>query len=99
MVLALKRRFCLLALLAVALPALAQERVAEVQVKAAFLYKFGEFVQWPPTPFANPDAPFAIGVVGADEMATALEQLIADRSVQGRPVVVRRLRRGDSLAG
>jgi hypothetical protein len=97
---ALTRLAGFLALVALSLPALAQDnRAAEVQVKAAFLYKFGEFVQWPPAAFARPDAPFIIGVIGADDMAAALEQVVARRTVQGRPVAVRRVRRGDSLAG
>jgi len=74
-------------------------RAAEVQIKAAFLYKFGEFVQWPPAAFARPDAPFSIGVLGADDVAAALEHAVAGRTVQGRPVTVRRMRRGESLAG
>ena len=72
---------------------------SEVQIKAAFLYKFGDFVQWPPASFARPDTPFTIGVMGAEEVAAALEQLVADRKVQGRPVLVRRVRRGEPLAG
>jgi hypothetical protein len=56
-------------------------------------------VQWPPAAFARPDAPFAIGVMGADEVAVALEQVVAGRTVQGRPVVVRRVKRGEALAG
>jgi hypothetical protein len=75
------------------------ERSAEIQIKAAFLYKFGDFVQWPPASFARPDTPFAIGVMSADEVASALEQLVANRTVHGRPVEVRRLRRGESPAG
>jgi hypothetical protein len=66
---------------------------------AAFLYMFGVFVLWPPAAFSRADAPFAIGVLGADDVAAALEQVVADRTVHGRPVVVRRLRRGDPLAG
>ena len=91
---------CLLLALTLPLAALAQgeSRPSEAQIKAAFLYKFGEFVQWPPASFARADAPFAIGVMGAEEVAAALEQLVANRTVQGRPVVVRRLRPGESLA-
>jgi hypothetical protein len=98
---ALMRRLCLLALAAIPAAAGAQtdHRAAEVQIKAAFLYKFGEFVQWPPAAFARPDAPFAIGVLGADDVAAALEQVVAGRTVQGRPVVVRRVKRGETLAG
>jgi hypothetical protein len=91
---------CFLFALALPLAAMGQDnRAAEVQIKAAFLYKFGEFVQWPPASFARADAPFAIGVMGADDVAAALEQVVADRTVQGRPVVVRRVRRGEALGG
>jgi len=95
---ALTRRIFCLALVALSLPALAQDRAAEVQIKAAFLYKFGDFVQWPPASFPRADAPFAIGVMGAEDVAAALEQLVANRTVQGRPVVVRHVRPGESLA-
>ncbi|HEX9433357.1 MAG TPA: YfiR family protein [Burkholderiales bacterium] len=76
-----------------------ENRPAEVQIKAAFLYKFGDFVQWPPAALARADAPFVIGVLAADDLAGALEQLVANRSVQGHPVAVRRVRRGEPLAG
>ncbi|HZE91172.1 MAG TPA: YfiR family protein, partial [Rhizobacter sp.] len=42
---------------------------AESQVKAAFLYKFLNFVEWPPQSFASGDSPIVIGVVGADRIA------------------------------
>jgi len=50
---------CLLLALALPLAAFAQgeSRPSEAQIKAAFLYKFGEFVQWPPASFARADAP------------------------------------------
>ncbi len=90
-------RFLLLVL--ISLQAMAQEnRAAEVQIKAAFLYKFGDFVQWPPGALSRADAPFVIGVLGADDVAAALEGLVVDRTVQGRPIAVRRLRRGDPTA-
>jgi hypothetical protein len=98
---ALSLRIAAFAALMFALPAFAQSeaRPSEVQIKAAFLYKFGEFVQWPPAAFGRAGAPFTIGVLGAEELASVLEQLVVDRTVQGRPIVVRRLRRGESLAG
>ena len=83
------------------IPALAQaERTAaETQIKAAFLYKFSAFVEWPPKAFARPDSPFTIGVIGADELAADLEQIVKGRTVLERAVVVRRMRRGEPLAG
>ena len=74
-------------------------RAAEVRIKAAFLYKFCDFVEWPPAAFAAPEAAFTIGVLGADALADELAAVVARRSVHGRAVVVRKLRQGAPLAG
>lgn len=71
----------------------------EVQVKAAYLYKFAGFVDWPASAFARPDSPLVIGVAGNDELAGQLEQVVVNRSVGGHPLAVRRLRPGDAPAG
>lgn len=63
----------------------------ESAVKAAFLYKFGSFVDWPTGTFARPDSPFVIGVMGDDAVAVDLEQLVAGRTLEGKPVVARRV--------
>ena len=72
---------------------------AEYRVKAAFLYKFGSFVEWPSQAFARPDSPLAIGVIDADDLADELGRIVAGRSVNGRSIAVRKLHRGDSVAG
>ena len=77
----------------------APDRAAEVQIKAAFLYKFGGFVEWPPAAFERAESAFTIGVLGADAMVAELDRATTGRTVQGRPVAVRKLRRGESLAG
>ena len=71
----------------------------EVRVKAAFLYKFTGYVEWPGSAFASADTPFQFGVMGADEMADALTEFTTGRRVNERPVVVRKLRAGDSVSG
>jgi len=71
----------------------------ERQVKAAYLYKFAGFVEWPEGSFSRPDAPVVIGVAGADALAEQLEQTVAGHMANGRPLQVRRIKRGDSLAG
>lgn len=88
--------------LAVALiaPGLALAQGAgEIQIKAAFLYKFGGFIEWPPAAFERAESAFAIGVLGADAVAAELDRVTAGRTVQGRPVAVRKLRRGEPLTG
>jgi hypothetical protein len=71
----------------------------ERQVKAAYLYKFGSYVEWPDRTFAGPDSPIRIGVIGADALADELAQMVAGRTINGRQVVVRKLRREDPIAG
>jgi hypothetical protein len=71
----------------------------EAQVKAAYLYKFGNYVEWPSSTFDNPAAPLSIGVIDADALASELQAIVAGRTINGRPLAVRKLRRGDPLAG
>ena len=71
----------------------------EHEVKAAFLFKFLSFVEWPQAALGAPGAPLVIGVAGAEDAAAALEQMSAGRSAQGRPVEVRRLREGEPPTG
>lgn len=72
---------------------------AEVRIKAAFLYKFSAFIEWPPGSFARSDSAFVIGVVGADTLADELTRVVAQREVDGRPVEVRKLGSDTALDG
>jgi hypothetical protein len=71
----------------------------ERSVKAAFLYKFLSYVEWPESATGPTGSPLTIGVVGADDIAAELSKAIQDRSVNNRPLAVKRLNDGDSLAG
>ena len=71
----------------------------EQRVKAAFLYQFTGYVEWPPATFAQAGTPVTIAVMGADLLAAELDQVVTGRMVGGRPVTVRRVKAGDSLAG
>ena len=73
------------------------ERALERRVKAAFLYRFTEFVNWPDSAYSRPDSPFVIVVVGADALADEVRQITAGRTVSGRSVEVRRASEGDSI--
>jgi hypothetical protein len=97
------RSFLAWALLGIApalLEAHAQRAEApEASVKAAFLYKFAGYVEWPPSAFVSADAPFVIGVMGTDEIAADLGRIAAGRAIGGHAVVVKRLRENDSPKG
>ena len=74
-------------------------QASEPRVKAAFLFKFGDYIEWPEGSFDSPAAPLTIGVLDANPLADELSAIVVGRHVGGRPVQVRRLRRGDPLAG
>lgn len=76
-----------------------QAQAAEHQVKAAFLYKFLGFVDWPADVFDRPDSPLVIGVLGADSLADELISVVAERTAHGRPVVTRKVRAGEPVSG
>lgn len=81
-------------------PAAAESNVAlERSVKAAFLYKFLGYTEFPAAAFVDAAAPVAIGVLGADELAAELARIVAGRTALTRPIVVKTLREGDPVSG
>jgi hypothetical protein len=69
----------------------------EYEVKAAFLFNFAKFVEWPPDAFSGPDSPLVIGVIGEDPFGETLERTVAGKQAQGRPMEVRRWRRVEAV--
>jgi hypothetical protein len=63
---------------------LAQEQPSEYQIKAAFLFNFAKFVEWPPQAFSDTNAPIVIGVMGKNVFGTDLEKTIRDKTVNNR---------------
>lgn len=66
----------------------AQSASKEYQVKAAFLYNFFQFVDWPPEAFPQPQTPLVIGIIGDDPFGAALDQIVRGEKVNGRPMVI-----------
>jgi hypothetical protein len=58
----------------------------EERVKAAFLYKFAGYVEWPAA--AAAPSPLVIGVMGDDGLADELVRLVGNRNTEARPVQV-----------
>jgi hypothetical protein len=71
----------------------------EIQIKAAFLYKFTGYVEWPKSSFKDPDSPITIGVAGAEEIVDELRRIVAGRSVQSRRLTVTVVNRESDLSG
>ena len=64
--------------------------LSEYQVKAAFLYNFAKFVEWPCKVFSDSSAPIIIGILGEDPFGNDLEQTIKGKTVKGREITIKR---------
>jgi hypothetical protein len=80
-------------------PAQSDVQATEARIKAVFLFKFADYVEWPKTAFATNAAPFTVGVVESEAVARELARVVEGRAVQGRPVVVRSLRGSEPVDG
>ena len=69
----------------------------DYSIKAAYLYNFATYVEWPPAALGDAATSFVIGVLGDDEVAVYLASMTAPREVHGRPIEVRQVERGDPL--
>jgi YfiR/HmsC-like len=69
----------------------------EYQVKAAFLFNFTKFIDWPDAAFADAHAPIVLGIVGDDPFGSDLEQIVAGQLVKGRAISIRKYRLGEDL--
>ncbi len=70
-------------------PARADEPL-EYDVKAAFLYKFGAYVEWPSAAFEPPSSPLTLCVLGSnDEFISILEKVAGTESINTRSVIVK----------
>ncbi|MGH8795515.1 MAG: YfiR family protein [Caldimonas sp.] len=76
----------------------AEAGVVESRIKAAFICKFGNYVEWPRDGVRH-DGPFVIGVVADDPVVGELVQAARGHTVNGRPIIVRKLVRGDPVDG
>jgi hypothetical protein len=69
----------------------------EYQVKAAFLFHFAEFVDWPSHKFTQPDSPLVIGIIGSDPFGGLLEEAVQDKRINDRVVIIRHVEAMEEL--
>jgi hypothetical protein len=90
-------RAALLLLFVLAAPHLVAATFSADSVKAAYLYRFASYIEWPAdTSFSGP---FIIAVAGADGVAEQLDAMLPRMTVRGRPVEVRRISQTKELRG
>lgn len=81
-----------------ALAALCPSQTVEQKVKAAFLYNFAKYVEWPASAFDGGSSPIVIDVVGSEPYADALAAVVEGKTVNGRRLVVHNVRWSDDLS-
>jgi hypothetical protein len=79
-----------------ALPiALRGQTATSDEVKAAFLFNFAKFVEWPA---ADDQSPLQIGMLGSDNVGDSLREIIRGKTVNGRALAPRRVTAADDLS-
>lgn len=68
----------------------------EYRVKAAYLYNFAKFVEWPNDLFASPTSPIILGILGDDPFADALDS-IRNKAIGSRRFEIKKIRSIDEL--
>ena len=76
----------------------AQDPNGEYTLKAAFLYNFAKFVEWPSSTFAETTSPFVLCTLGHDPFGTNLDA-IAGKMVRERSLVIKRIRSEGTVTG
>ena len=75
-------------------PAVGAQQIDEskaIKVKAAYLYNFAKFIQWPGSAFGKKETPLVIGVLDDEPFARSLDTTVRGKSIANRAVKIRRL--------
>jgi len=70
----------------------AENEPLEYAVKAAYLSKFGLYVEWPRAAFSSPSSALNLCIAGEDPFGATLDKAVADQRIGNRAIVVRRLK-------
>ena len=73
-------------------------QLSENQMKAAYLFNFAKFVEWPASAFPGAGAPLVIGVIGKGPYGEA-HNALAGRIAKGRKVSIRQFTRIEEVGG
>ena len=72
---------------------------SEFDVKAAFLFRFAQFVEWAPGAFENVDSPLTYCTIGEDAFRGALDDSVKGKRVGDRELRVRHLKEREQVEG
>ncbi len=70
---------------------------SEYQVKAAFLFHFAQFVDWPPETFKGANSPVTYCTIGEDPLHGALDQSLSGKMIGARPLRVQHFKQPQQM--
>lgn len=63
-----------------------REQASERDIKAAFLYNFTKYIEWPPDAFPSAGEPFRFCVLADEDFTRRVSSFVVGEGVQGRPI-------------
>ena len=75
----------------------AQDALLQSRIKAAYLFNFAKFVDWPTQALPEATSPIIVGLLGKDVFEGELERSVSAKSINGRPLVIRRFPEGEDF--
>ena len=72
---------------------------SEYEVKAAFLFHFAEFVEWPSDAFPDTGSPLTYCTIGGDSFRGALDESVKGKNIGGRSLRIQHLREKEQIDG
>jgi YfiR/HmsC-like len=77
---------------------LAQSKApSEYELKAAFLFNFAKFIEWPPGAFLDPKSPMILCTFNDDAFGVVLDEVVRAKAINGREIVVRQMKKAEAL--
>jgi len=64
----------------------------EYDLKAAFMFHFAQFVEWPAAALPERSTPLTIGIFGEDPFGKSLDEMVVNETVRGHKLLVRRFK-------
>jgi YfiR/HmsC-like len=74
-----------------------EARASEYQVKAAFIYNFAKFVEWPPDAVRAEEGAFVITILGGDPFGAILDDTLRGRTLNTQRIILRRAARVEDV--
>jgi YfiR/HmsC-like len=83
---------CIALILTACISGVRAQEPSEYELKAAFLFNFAKFIDWPPESFSSAQSPFTICVLGKDPFGRSLDEPLPGKTIGGRPVMIERVK-------